>query len=275
MQYTDYLLLLPLGLLAGASGGLLGIGGSVVMIPAMALMFGPDHQHLYQATAMIVNFFVVAPAVMQHIKSRATFRPMTRLMIPSAIIGAAAGVYLSNLSVFKGTGQGYLQIAIGVFLGYVVAQNLWRLRMKRQLPHMTEADSRNLSKPSVFILVGLPTGMLAGLLGVGGGLYAVPSQQVCFKIPLPNAIANSATTILWSSVVGAVLKNASLVAHGHSWSQASVMALCLIPTAMAGSWYTAGKVHRWPLAVIRVAFILLMLYAGTRLLLMGWDQVYS
>ncbi|MCG8405214.1 MAG: sulfite exporter TauE/SafE family protein [Phycisphaerales bacterium] len=273
MQFWDYIILLPLGLMAGASGGLLGIGGSVVMIPAMVILFGPDRQHLYQATAMIVNFFVVAPAVMRHIMLRATLRPVTRWMIPGAIVGAVAGVCLSELPIFVGPGQGYLQIAFAVFLGYVVLQNMWRLRTSAKLPYLSEADSAKLSKPLILTIVGLPTGMLGGLLGVGGGLYAVPAQQVCLRIPLPNAIANSSATILWSSVVGAVLKNASLSSHGHSWSQAILMSICLIPTAMIGSWYSAAKVHQWPVKVIHVAFVLLLLYGGTRLFLVGWDQV--
>ncbi len=272
MQAWEYLMLLPVGLLAGASGGLLGIGGSVVMIPAMALLFGRDQEHLYQATAMIVNFFVVAPAVVRHGQAKATFRSMTRLMIPGAIVGALAGVFLSELPVFRGAGQGYLQVLFALFLGYVIGHNLWRLWHTRQSADMNESDSARLSKPLIFAIAGLPTGILAGLLGIGGGVYAVPAQQVWFKVPLRNAVANSATTILWLSVVGAVAKNASLTLHGHSWSHAVLMAACLIPTAMAGSWYTAGKVHQWPVGVIRIAFVALLLYCGARMFLMGWAQ---
>lgn len=46
------------GLLAGVLGGLLGIGGSIILIPGMALAFGsanPESQHLFQASAMMVN----------------------------------------------------------------------------------------------------------------------------------------------------------------------------------------------------------------------------
>lgn len=272
MQAWEYLMLLPVGLLAGASGGLLGIGGSVVMIPAMALLFGRHQEHLYQAAAMIVNFFVVAPAVVRHHQAKATFGPMTRLMIPGAIAGALGGVFLSELPVFRGTGQGYLQMMFAIFLGYVIGHNLWRLWRPRRSAGMNASDSAQLSKSAIVAIAGLPTGLLAGLLGIGGGVYAVPAQQVWFNVPLRNAVANSATTILWASVVGAVAKNASLTSHGHTWSQAVLMAVCLIPTAMAGSWYTSGKVHQWPVGVIRAAFVTLLLYCGTRMFLMGWAQ---
>ncbi len=273
MEIWDYIMLLPVGLLAGACGGLLGIGGSVVMIPAMCLIAGPQRQHLYQAVALIANFFVVAPAVIRHRQAGATLRPVTRLMVPSALVGVIAGVYLSELPIFHGQGQGYLQIGFAVFLGYVFVQNLLRFRSPSRASERPAADAAHLSKPAIVALVGLPTGLLGGLLGVGGGLLAVPAQQVVLRLRLPNAIANSATTILWSSVLGAVLKNAHLSQHGLAWRDAILMAVCLIPTAMIGSWYAAAKVHRWPVRVIRAAFAVLLLYCGVRLLMMGLGQV--
>ncbi|MFQ5411899.1 MAG: sulfite exporter TauE/SafE family protein [Phycisphaerae bacterium] len=273
MQLWDYLFLMPLGLIAGSCGGLLGIGGSVVMIPAMALMFGSDQQHLYQATAMIVNFFVVAPAVLRHMRARATIRSVTRIMIPSAIAGAIVGVRLSELPVFKGVGQGYLQIIFATFLAYVLAHNLLRMRATRGASAGSVAPVDKPPHPIAIILVGLPTGLLGGLLGIGGGLYAVPAQQVCLRLPLPNAIANSAATILWSSVVGAILKNAGLASHAQSWSHSVLMAACLIPTAMIGSWFAAGRVHHWPVNVIRAIFSILLAYCAVRLFLLGWNQL--
>lgn len=70
-----------------------------------------------------------------------------------------------------------------------------------------------------------------------------------------------------------MLRNAHLSQHGFSVRQAALMALCLIPTAMIGSWHTAAKVHRWPIRVIRAAFAVLLLYCGVRLFLMGLEQV--
>lgn len=272
MQTWEYLMLLPVGLVAGAGGGLLGIGGSVVVIPAMALLFGQEKEHLYQATALIVNVFLVAPAVVRHMQANATFRSMTRFMIPGAVAGALAGVYLSELPVFRGPGQGYLQVMFALFLGYVIGHNLWRLWHTRRLPAIKESDAARFSKPLIFSIIGLPAGMLSGLLGIGGGTYAVPAQQVCFKVPLRNAVANSAATIMWSSVVGAIFKSASLSSHGYSWRDAVLMAVCLIPTSMVGAWYSAGKVHQWPVGVIRVVFVALLLYCGTKMFMMGWAQ---
>ncbi len=273
MELTDALILAGVGLVSGVCGGLLGIGGSVVMIPGMVLLFGADQQHLYQATAMIVNFFIVGPAVLRHVQMQATLRPIVRLMIPSAIVGVVAGVLLSELPVFRGSGQGWLQIGFAVFLGYVFVYNLNRLRSNTRLPKMEERHAAASSRWISIGVVGVPMGLLGGLLGIGGGLYAVPAQQLGLRVPLPNAIANSAATMLWSSIVGAIFKNAWLGRHGASWGESLVMAACLIPTAMLGSYAAAARVHRWPVRVIRVAFAALLLYCAVRLFLAGWQQL--
>ncbi|MBX3393992.1 MAG: sulfite exporter TauE/SafE family protein [Phycisphaerae bacterium] len=275
MNSDELLTLLPIGLLAGFCGGLLGIGGSVVIIPALIIFFGGRQQHLYQAAAMIVNFFVVVPSVIRHFQARATLRPITRWMIPGALIGVVAGVYLSELPVFRGAGQGYLQIAFAIFLAYVLIYNLRRLTSAIRMPRISESQAAERSGFVAFAGVGVPTGVTGGLLGIGGGLFAVPAQQLLLRIPLRNAIANSASAILWTSVVGAAFKSAKLSGHGHDWTDAIWMAIVMAPPAMIGSWYSAAKVHVWPVRVTRLAFSLLLIYAIIRLATTGWAQIYG
>ncbi len=273
MAWMEYLLLVPVGLFAGFTGGLLGIGGSVVMIPAMVLIHGGERQHLYQSAAMLANFFVVAPAVVRHAQARATLRPITRWMVPGAIIGAVAGVLLSELPVFRGSGQGYLQIGFGGFLAYVLGYNIKRLATQTRFPKLSDEDAAGRSKAATFCFVGLPSGLLSGLLGIGGGLFAVPAQQVCLRIPIRNAIANSAVMILWASVVGAAFKTAHLSTHGHSWAQSLAFTAFLAPPAMLGAYYSAAKVHVWPVKLVRAAFSVLLAYVLIRMILTGWGQV--
>ncbi len=60
-------ILSAVGLLAGVLGGMLGVGGSVIMIPAMFWVLGDVNAHgtrmihQYQAAAMIVNFLLAGP----------------------------------------------------------------------------------------------------------------------------------------------------------------------------------------------------------------------
>ena len=81
MPLNEVITLLILGLAAGTAGGLVGIGGSLVIIPVLTLLMGKD-QHLAQACAMIVNVFVAVPALLRHHQAKAVQWGVVVRMLP-------------------------------------------------------------------------------------------------------------------------------------------------------------------------------------------------
>ena len=287
--WDDLIALTLIGLLTGVVGGMLGIGGSIVMIPAMTEVLGPD-QHLYQSAAMIVNFFVVVPAVLHH-KQAGALQPATlRRLVPLAALFVVFGVLLSELPVFHNGGERRLRGLFGLFLLMVVLADLCRLLRRRRegssmipqastasskrmelkpvSPNDVEADGQLRNAPCTWWLalaIALPTGLTAGLLGVGGGLLAVPLQRRLLNTPIRNAIANSAALIVIPSLIGATVKNyAYLRTHAGDY-ESFVLAIVLIPTAMLGSLAGSRLTHRAPLDVVKGAFFVLLLVAALRL----------
>ena len=122
---VHFLTLSLIGILMGLFGGLLGIGGSVVMIPALVFAFG-ENQHLYQASAMICNFFVAASATFAHKREKVLMGSIIKLLVPSAVAGVVLGVILSNSFLFGGHRSCILARVFGVFLIYVVIHNIIR-----------------------------------------------------------------------------------------------------------------------------------------------------
>jgi hypothetical protein len=277
MTLFDAAALLLLGLAAGWVGGLLGIAGSILMIPGMGLLFGDDQFHLHQAAAMLVNVFVVAPAVWQHARARAIDPGVVRWTIPAAVAGALGGVFLGNRRLFRGPGQGWLQLLFEALLAYEVFEHGRRLWNGRRAADLDDPRAANRPHSALRLigLVGLPTGGLGGLLGVGGGLIAVPAQQAFLRIPLRQAIANSAATIVCSSAIAAASKNASLGVHHLSFASAATLAAFLIPGALVGSWYGGGHVHRWPIRTLRFALVILLSAAAFQLTWSGWTNVHA
>ena len=80
------------------------LSGSIILIPALTEFRGPN-QHLYQATAMIMNFFVSVPAVYQHWRARAIDAATIIRLVPLSIVFVAIGVALSESRLFAGTGE--------------------------------------------------------------------------------------------------------------------------------------------------------------------------
>lgn len=261
----DVVVLLLIGLCAGFLGGLLGVGGSVVMIPAMTLVFGPS-QHLYQGAAMIVNLFVVLPAAIQHRRAGAILPPVVRVMIPTAIVGVLVGVWLSAGWWFAGQYEHYLSRVFGVFLLYVVGYNVYRLFGGQRRTDFTVDQAETIPSWKTAMVVGFPMGVVAGLLGIGGGSQAVPLQQVFLRLPLRQAIANSTATIIFVSAIGAAYKNYANCTAGISLSQALTYAGCLIPTAIVGGWIGGRLTHTISRRALRIAFICLMCYAAQHMI---------
>jgi uncharacterized membrane protein YfcA len=257
------------GFVAGVLGGLLGVGGSVVMIPAMVwicpLWGHAESIHQYQAAAMIVNFLLIGPSVAKHLRARAVYVGVWRWLAPAALIGTAAGVAASRLPVFTGANERILRAAFGGFLLYVAGYNARKLLVKGGQGCSAE-EAAALPRWQK-VAVGFPMGCSAGLLGIGGGSLAVPGQQIFLRMPLRNAIATSAATILSIAWFGAIVKNASLGDEG-SVTRSLVLAATLAPTAMAGSYLGGHLTHTLPLRAVRCAFIGLMVLAAAKML--GW-----
>lgn len=270
MESLGYVTLVVIGLFAGLVGGMLGVGGSIVMIPAMTEFIGPD-QHLYQATAMIVNFFVVVPAVYQHRRANAINTHIVARLVPVAVIAGLVGVGISELSFFAGDGETYLRAMFGLFLVTVAAHDLRHAYLRRR-GAIDDAPTRvktpNETRPAPFRLiaaVGIPMGLIAGLLGVGGGIIAVPLQRRFLGLPIRTAIANSAAVIIPTSLMGAIAKNYAFMVEHDGNATALVLAAVLIPAAIFGSLIGSRLTHRAPLKLVRTAFFLLLMAAAIRM----------
>ena len=276
-----HLLLLPvIGVVAGLLGGLLGIGGGIVMIPAMLLLLPEDlyggrdqRLHVFQLAALATAVVLSAPAAKRHAQAGAIVPAMLWGIIPAAMIGVAGGVTLASL--FVGEHAHLLRRIFGAFMVLAAAADIWR-RRAAQRGRETHRRSCPVATRRMLIgtAVGLPAGVIGGLLGVGGGIWAVPTQNAAFGIRLPNAIANSACTIVVAAAAAALAKSvaitriAGLDALNGWW-----LALWLAPGALVGGWFGAALTHRLPVRWVRRAFYALLIVTGLRLALGGMGSV--
>jgi uncharacterized membrane protein YfcA len=263
LSQTEILWLLALGLAAGALGGMLGIGGSILMIPVLTLLLHRNH-HVSQAVAMIVNVFVSLPAVFQHHRVKAVRWDIMRRLLPFALGFILIGVLASN----RIDGE-MLEKLFGAFLLWVIWTNIYELfaRTPESEPHEQCATWPRIA------LVGSITGFMAGLLGIGGGIVAVPLLQRICRLPLRQCIATTAALMVITATIGSIVKNATLVQltdqpgiTPQSWKDSLLIAACLAPTAMLGGLFGGKLTHALPLAWVRVAFIVLMSWASLNML---------
>ena len=260
----SFVVLILIGLITGVVGALLGLGGSIILIPALNEVFGA-RQHLHQACAMILNFVVVTAAVYGHRKAGVLRSDILKSTIPAAICGVIVGVELSEMRLFEGEQQRLLTGLFGVFLICAAGFNLKRV-VRPSATIGDEAPSAS-AVPSwkAILFVGAPTGLLSGLLGVGGGIIAVPAQQIFLRIGLRQAIGNSAATICGLSLVGAFAKNYHWWAsHDGDPYAPLTIALLVLPGAVLGGLIGSKLTHVLPARWISGALAVVLIIAGVR-----------
>jgi hypothetical protein len=269
LAVVDIVSLAVIGVVAGLLGGLLGIGGSVVMLPALAMLFaGRDwaSQHLYQAAAMVVNTMIALPAARQHYRKGAFRKALFVVVMPATLVAIIVGVLVSDQL------PGYrLQQVLAGFLGYVTFTMVYKA--VRGQPEFTPEQER--ATTPRLAAVGGVMGFAAGLLGIGGAVVATPLMQALSRIPIKNAIAVSAMTMCVTSPIGAALKVARIGEHGHAIMEPLVMAALLTPAAILGSFIGAKITHKLPVKGLRMVFAVVLAIVAVRLWVAGSSAAHD
>ena len=109
----QYIMAGLIGLLGGITSGLFGVGGGVIMVPAMLLVLSPPIRDIKQAigTSLVV---IVPTAIMGSFKhqTQGNVHWMTAaLLVPTAIVGSYLGAFLTKIISAED-----LKRAFGVFL---------------------------------------------------------------------------------------------------------------------------------------------------------------
>jgi uncharacterized protein len=111
-----------IGLLAGALGGLFGVGGGLIFVPALVLLFDFGQVEAEATSLLAIIPVVLAGTWRQHLYGNVRWRP-------ALVIGftAVAGVELGVLTA-KSLPEETLQRLFGLLLLVVAAQLAWRAR---------------------------------------------------------------------------------------------------------------------------------------------------
>jgi hypothetical protein len=270
MNAAELLPIAAIGLGAGVLGGLAGVGGSMLILPALGLILGyPDPKgshHLYMAAAMATNLVVSIPAAWRHWHAGAVRTDLVGTLVVATGSSLAAGVVISN----RVSGWSLMLMLAGFQVCYC-AWTLWLVA--RGLPEPGPEGER-VTRGRLVGSAGA-TGLTAGLLGLGGGVLQVPLLQVLCGLRLRQAIGTSSAVICLTAVVGAGLKLWALPGLVQTAGSASAvgraleLAAMMTPGAVIGALLGATLTHKLPLAAVRVLIVTLLLASAATLVTRG------
>lgn len=174
---------LLLGLFAGFLAGLLGIGGGVVMVPVLAMLFeaqglAPDHVlHLALGTSMAAIVFSASASLRTHHARGAVRWSVVGRMTPGVLLGTAMGTLVARQVSTHG-----LALLFSGFVVFVAINMSLDLKPK---PSRTLPGGVGLCGAGVLI------GGVSALVAIGGGALTVPFLTWC-NVSMQAAIGTSA-----------------------------------------------------------------------------------
>lgn len=183
-------ILLAVGLFAGFIAGLFGVGGGIFVAPGLMLL-GGFPQRAAHGTSLATSALFAAAGVVAYALNDAVDVVAASLIFAGSGLGVLAGVELLNRVRVR-----TLQVAFVLLLAVTAG------RMLAGTPEA--AGELSLTVAAAFALVGcgVLVGLVAGLMGVGGGVIVVPALVLIFELGDVTAKGTSLLVVLPTAIVG-------------------------------------------------------------------------
>jgi uncharacterized membrane protein YfcA len=212
---VNALVLLGLGGLVGVLSGMFGVGGGFLMTPLLFFIgIPPAVAVATEANQIVASSF---SGVLAHVKRRNVDFKMGGVLLIGGLVGAGVGVFIFNY--LKGLGQVDLLVKLCyvVFLGIVgslmFTESLQALRKSKQVSASKLRKKRTwvhalplkirFRVSGLYIsaippvLIGILVGILAAIMGVGGGFVMVPAMIYLLGMPTKVVVGTSLFQIIF------------------------------------------------------------------------------
>lgn len=159
--------LVALGVAAGYLSGLFGVGGGVLVVPAL-LLLGVDQRRASGASVAAILPTSVVGAIGYGLAGQVD--PIVALLLAVGVVGGAQlGTFL------------LARLPVGIlFWGFIVLLVLVAVSLWVNIPQRDDRIELSLLAGAAIVLCGLVVGILSGMFGVGGGIIAVPALMFLF-----------------------------------------------------------------------------------------------
>jgi uncharacterized protein len=264
-----------ISVVAGGLGSLLGLGGGIIVVPALTLWLGIDIR--YAIGASIVSVIATSSgAAAAYVRERMTNLRVAMLLEMATTAGALSGAYLAGV-----IGGRWLYVIFGAILAASAIQMLrnGRQRAAGAVPpddladrlrlHETYYDAargQEIAYRVTHTRLGLAlmyvAGVVSGLLGIGSGVLKVPAMDLVMRLPIK---VSTATSNFMIGVTAAASAGVYFARGDIDPFIAAPVAAGVLLGATVGAWLL-GKLRG---RVIRVVFVIVLLWVSLEMLWKG------
>jgi hypothetical protein len=265
-------LMFLVSIFAGIFGSIVGLGGGIVVIPVLTILFGVDI-HFAIGASIVAIIGTSSGAASTYVKDKVTnLRVGMFLELASAsgaIIGAAVAAYTNSaaLEIIFGCILLISLVPMVMKIGEEIPKSPELKGLSKRLGHKgsyTETDGRvinyNSTRPVEGLAGTLVAGILSGLLGIGGGAFKVLSMDLAMKLPMKVSTTTSNFMIGVTAAASA----------GIYFARGDVDPLIVAPVALGiliGAALGARILLRSRNTTIRKAFAVVLAIAAVEMIL--------
>ena len=254
-----------LGALTGLFSGLLGIGGGIIVVPALAYVFYRDHMpadfvmHIAIGTSLAVMMLTTLRSLWSHLAhpGRDEFLGIAKSLIPTVVVGVILGAVLADF-----LHPNLLKTIFGIMV-LLVAIRLFFTADKVVI-------TKHLPSTGWVRVAGLIMGTASGLLGIGGGTTVIP-YLLYYQTPMRIAVRVSIVLGFMMATIGGITyylsgRNQVLPLHcwGYiywpAWLGVSVGSVLFAPLGAELSYHLSSKILKRVFALLMLTISIQMLF---------------
>ncbi|WP_100332177.1 sulfite exporter TauE/SafE family protein [Bacillus xiapuensis] len=270
----EWFVLIAIGLAAGSLGALVGLGGGIIIVPAL-LFFATSTSLLMNlspqqavGTSLVIMIFTGLSSTLAYMKHKTVDYKSGLIFFAGSGPGGIAGAYVNKM-----LDMDSFNIYFGFFMILMAFVLMIRSKVKplpsRQrggiLREFTEPDGDVYTysfQPGTALIIAFIVGFCSGIFGIGGGSLMVPAMILLFSFPPHVAVATSMFMIFLSALV-------SSVTHVALGNVVWLYAAALIPGAWFGAKFGAYLNSRLKSNTLVLVLRVILIMVGIRLIYQG------
>ena len=270
----EWIILLIIGLAAGTIGALMGLGGGIIVVPALLYfstytdLLGDVTPQVAVGTSLLIMIFTGLSSTLSYMKHKTVDYKSGLIFFIGSGPGGIAGAYVN-----KALDVTSFNIYFGIFIIIISIVLMIRGKLKPVTLSVNGGIKRTFTdlqgetfqygyQPLIAIIISFIVGFCSGIFGIGGGSLMVPAMILIFLFPPHVAIATSMFMIFLSAFVSSITH----ISLGNvNW----MFALALVPGAWVGAKLGAYINQKLGSATLVLLLRLFLVFIGIRLIYQG------
>lgn len=266
----EWLILLGIGLIAAAIGALVGLGGGIIIVPALlflgsAALLNAVSPQVAVGTSSVILIVTGLSSTLAYMKQKKVDYKLGLILFVGSAPGSMLGAYAN-----KGLNINQFSLYFGSFMVFMSFVLLLKNRAKPLFGSRgmsrTFIDSEGTHTYSIEPIMGsiasFVVGFFGGLFGIGGGSLMVPAMIMLFAVPPHVAVATSMLLIFLSALVSSITH---ITLGNVNWLYAAALVPGAWFGAKLGAWLNARIASKTVVLLLR----LVLIFVGVRLIWQG------